>query len=564
MEKTKDSLRLDSKAIGALPIINKFIKRIELKKLLSSYLVSNKNQKFSHADAILIFVRNILLEREPLYKLSEWAARFDPYLIGLKEQDPSILNDDRVGRSLDALFDADRASLLTKTVLKTVEEFSIELSQLHNDSTTVTVYGEYRSQSSSHNGKTSIRMLQGHNKDFRPDLKQLLFTLTVSRDGAVPIHYKSYDGNITDDSTHINTWEALRRITGRSDFIYVADAKLATRDQMDYILKEGGKFISVVPETRKECQWFRSYVCSHNVDWQELSRKPDARSLDADEHIYWGYECPMASEEGYRIIWILSSQKQSLDAYRRQSRIEKTIKALDTFKSKIEARKYSKEQIEATLDEIFNKYLSKRWFDAKIVTKEVQTYKQAKKGRPSESTEYIKLIKEKYTFEAMPNGPRIQEDAASDGMFPLITNIDDKILSMGQVLEKYKFQPYIEKRHQQFKSVFEAAPVFLKLPHRIEALMFVYFIVLLLNALIERELRLAMDKENIQELPLYPEKRNCKHPTTARVIDLFSNLRRHILFEEGREVKCFYDEISPLQEQILDLLIVSKDNYTCS
>ena len=96
MEKTKDSLSLDSKAIGALPIINKFIKRIELKKLLSSCLVLNKNQKFSHADAILIFVRNILLEREPLYKLSEWAARFDPYLIGLKEQDPNILNDDRV------------------------------------------------------------------------------------------------------------------------------------------------------------------------------------------------------------------------------------------------------------------------------------------------------------------------------------------------------------------------------------------------------------------------------------------------------------------------------------
>ena len=95
-------------------------------------------------------------------------------------------------------------------------------------------------------------------------------------------------------------------------------------------------------------------------------------------------------------------------------------------------------------------------------------------------------------------------------------------------------------------------------------LLFVYFIVLTLNALIERELRLAMDKENIQELPIYPEKRNCKHPTTARVIDLFSNLRRHILFEEGREVKCFYDEISSLQEQILDLLIVSKDNYTCS
>ncbi len=79
MKNDADSLGLDSKAISALPIINKFIKRIELKELLSKYLPSKKNQKLSHADAILLFVRNILIEREPLYKLSEWAAH--PVLI---------------------------------------------------------------------------------------------------------------------------------------------------------------------------------------------------------------------------------------------------------------------------------------------------------------------------------------------------------------------------------------------------------------------------------------------------------------------------------------------------
>lgn len=158
---------------------------------------------------------------------------------------------------------------------------------------------------------------------------------------------------------------------------------------------------------------------------------------------------------------------------------------------------------------------------------------------------------------------KIHENAATDVLFPLITNMNSKELSMKEVLLKYKFQPYIEKRHQQFKSVFEAAPVFLKLPHRIDALMFVYFIVLLLNALIERELRLAMRKEKIRSLPLYPEKRRCKYPTTARLIDLFSNLRRHILFKGSAKVKCFYDPISELQEQILDILAISKEHYIC-
>ena len=70
MDKLIDNLKLSSKEVGALPIINKFIDRLGLKKLLDSYLPSKQNQIISYAEVILVFVRNILLEREPLYKLS--------------------------------------------------------------------------------------------------------------------------------------------------------------------------------------------------------------------------------------------------------------------------------------------------------------------------------------------------------------------------------------------------------------------------------------------------------------------------------------------------------------
>jgi len=267
--------------------------------------------------------------------------------------------------------------------------------------------------------------------------------------------------------------------------------------------------------------------------------------------------------EGYRIVWILDSQKLRQDAQSRQLAIEKTIMALDALKGKTgTGRLKTKKQIEKAMEDIFQKYQSARFFEAKIVAEENYTYRQKKRGRPGENTQYLKVVNKKYSFEAMPNDTKIQENAAADGMFPLITNMEANVLSTGDVLEKYKFQPYIEKRHQQFKTVFEAAPVYLKLPHRIEALMFVYFMVLILNALIERELRLVMAKNGIRSLPLYPEERNCKHPTTERIVDLFSNLRRHKLFDGGKEIKCFYDSISALQEEILDLFVVSKDNYT--
>jgi transposase len=560
--KETEALSLDSRRIGALPIINSVLAQIGLGSLLDEYVVSRRNQKLSHAQTIELLVRNILIEREPLYKLSEWSAGFDSTLVGLQQTSPSALNDDRVGRSLDALFDADRASLMTRIVLKAVDEFDIDLHQCHNDSTTVTVHGQYARGRSKHHRKTSVALTHGHNKDHRPDLKQLLFTLTVSRDAAVPIHYKSYDGNTTDDTTHIQAWEALRRLTGRSDFIYVADSKLCTREQMTYLAKEGGKFITVMPQTRKECAWFYDWYHTHGVQWTGLLKRPDPRKPGTGVQKYWGYESPLPSQEGYRIIWILSSQKREQDANNRQRRIEKTIHALDTLKQRVGARRLkTKEQIAEAVSAVFEKHHSAAWFEWKIVSEHTTEYKQKGLGRPGKHTEYVKTIKERWTFEAMPNGSRIQQAAERDGMFTLMTNIPPEQLSTRGVLLKYKFQPYIEKRHQQFKSVFNAAPVFLKTPHRIEALLFIYFIVLLLNALIERELRRSMKCQNIRTLPLYPEHRKCRFPTTTRILELFSNQSRHVLIDDGKVVKCFYDDLSSIQDTVLQLLGVSDGYY---
>jgi len=386
-----------------------------------------------------------------------------------------------------------------------------------------------------------------------------LFSLTVSRDGAVPIHYKSFDGNTTDDTTHIQIWENLRRIANRSDFIYVADSKLCTREQMQYLATQGGRFISVLPETRKECGWFKNWIRANTVRWEKLLRRPDHRRPHSGAtHRYWGFESPMPSEEGFRILWILSSQKRDQDADRRQQRIQNTIEALAKLKSRVgRGQLRSKERITEAVQGIFEKYHSVQWFDWKITVQEQTSYRQKGKGRPGKKTKYVRQLRTSFSFEAMPNGERIRADATVDGMFPLISNIDAQHLSPRELLLKYKYQPYIEKRHAQFKSVLQAVPLWLKLPHRVEALMFVYFLALLLNALIERDLRAAMKTQDIPSLPLYPEERKCRHPTTARLISLFSNQQRHVLSDAGKEVKVFTEPLSELQQTVLRLLAVS-------
>jgi len=144
-------------------------------------------------------------------------------------------------------------------------------------------------------------------------------------------------------------------------------------------------------------------------------------------------------------------------------------------------------------------------------------------------------------------------------MYPLLTN--DKSLTSRQVLEAHKRQPTVEKRFEQTKTVFEIAPVLLKNEGRIEALFFLYFIALLVQALIEREMRKAMERENIAHIPLYPEDRANRRPTADQILRLFSLIERHTLLENGQEVQLFEPELTDLQRQVLGLLDVPQTAY---
>jgi transposase len=158
-----------------------------------------------------------------------------------------------------------------------------------------------------------------------------------------------------------------------------------------------------------------------------------------------------------------------------------------------------------------------------------------------------------------PRADVIAFDANTDGMFPLLTNCDN--MPLADVLAKYKYQPALEKRHEQLKTVYAVAPAFLKNVGRIEALLLLYFIAMLVQALIERQVRLGMDAESLDRLPLYPEDRDCRAPTANRILDIFETLQRNELLRDGTVHQRFEPTLSDLQLQILRLLRAPDDIY---
>jgi transposase len=207
---------LRSQLLGPLPIINRFLDRLGVDSLLEQALESDPRSRMPPAKALGVVLRNLIQQRQPLYALGDWVAERDPSVLGLADTS-ARLNDDCVGRALERLFDADRALLQTEVVVNAIRRFAIDCSEFHNDSTSITFSGDYEGANGQpQRGQTTLKVNHGHNKDHRPDLKQLLWILTVSADGAVPVHYRVADGNTEDTQTHQETWDILRRLAGLS------------------------------------------------------------------------------------------------------------------------------------------------------------------------------------------------------------------------------------------------------------------------------------------------------------------------------------------------------------
>lgn len=560
-----EGLQLLSKAVGPLPLLNRFLERLAIERSFTERVpAGDRRQKLAPAVGLGVLLRNILIARRPLYGLAEWTGRFEPALLGLPADTSQYFNDDRIGRCLDALFRSDRATLMTEIVVHAVEEFELDLSELHNDSTTVTFTGQYvEADGKPARGRPTHRITYGHNKDFRPDLKQLLFILTTTADGTVPIFSHIDHGNTTDDTTHIRTWESLRKLTGTTDFLYVADCKLATAQNLSHIATHGGRFVTVIPATWREHAQFHAWLRSHAAPWVEVLRRPDPRRKDNPPDVYRGYEHPLRTAQGFRVLWYFSSQKETLDRAAREHRIAAADKALQALAARVGAprsRLKSLEQVSAAAQKILQDKQVERFVHVEVTPLEQQLFTQAARGRPGPRTVYIRHTDQRPVLHWHSDAQALLEEARTDGVFPLVSN--DENLTLKDALEAYKHQPSLEKRHEQLKSVFDVRPVMLKNHLRIEAFLFLYFLALMTEALIERHMRARMRKLGIKKLPLYPEERACAAPTTERLFELFADLRRHRLVDQaGRVHQRFYDKLTEPQRTVLRLFNISPQQY---
>jgi len=538
------------KHVDVIPMVKHYMTELGLHELFDKYVPNDNGFEIKPAQVLCMMVMNIVVAPKPLYKVDDWLIE---YMDG-KAENMDIAgkyNDDRLGRCLQALFGSDRHSFMAEASAAAIRVHDLETKRIHNDSTTVSFAGAYNHQS-----PEAVQLKFGHNKDNRPDYKQIVFGLNITEDGHVPISYQAFDGNQADVSTHRPNWDSLREFLASEDFFYIADSKLCSEDNMHHIEKNNGKFITIMPKNRKEVSEFHERLRQgEKIEWQPAYSTEHSRKK-GQQIIYLTY-ADERSREGYHIIWVHSSSKGKIDLNTRERRIAKAEENLKELLPKLNQYYLkSKDQIEKAIAKA-SKGVGNF---VKVEIIEEKTIQEVKKGpgRPGPNTQYKDKEKTTYHIQWHRDEKAIEQASKADGIFPLISNAT---LPAADVLRIYKKQPFLEKRFYTKKSILEVAPVFLKNNQRIEAMLFLYFIALMLVSLIERNIRRQMLEEEIESLPILPARMKTKAPTWNNIRYFFRNVHLALITKGENILQSTVKGVTKLHYLLLKLLKVPFSVY---
>lgn len=425
----------------------------------------------------------------PLYLFSEFfESKAVEHLLG-EGIEAAHLNDDRLGRVLDKLYKLGTTEVFLAVALLAVERFGVSTQQVHADSTSFSVDGEYAKQESVE--PIPVQICRGYSRDHRPDLKQFLVSLVCSSDGGVPLWLKVGNGN---DSDAQQFARLMRNFSDnwQCDSLIVIDAAFYSQPNLQQVSKL--RWLSRVPQTLSAAQ------ALVQADTSTLSEVP----CELPGYRMWEVEQDYG---GIPQRWILiesQSRKANTDLWKPElekleRRLKRQLKNLckQVFACKPDA-----------LDALIRFKDALEVHTLTAVSVEAIAPKRSP-GRPSKASKAKPAVGYQLTAQLKRIETTEQQFSQKRSRFILATNqMDTEQWPAQTLLSEYKGQQKVERGFRFLKDpLFFTSSVFLKKPSRVQALALIMALTLMVYTLAERKLRqaLAQQQETVAD--------QCKRPT---------------------------------------------------
>ena len=548
---------VETKGVGFAPILRYYFERCAIAEIIDDNVALDPRRKvLTHGQAGIAMITAIMFQSLQLYRLCKFAS--DRTVLGVILPDIAAEQyfDDRLADTLDAIFDYGIGNLETLVTQKMIHEFNIDTDLCHNDTTSASVYGEC----SKNKTADSIKISFGYSKKHRQDLKQLVWSLSVSSDSAFPLFQQAYSGNTADVQTYVEQWQKLIDLLGRQDFLYVADSKIITKDNMAHIHDNEGFFIAPAP-------MYESYK---TVFDQALDQHEYEILIPYKDQINRGFEVAFnVNHEGkdypFRMIILYDHGLFARKRRTLKNRIEKTKTAFKELSNKLNKYKLkTKESIDKACGSMLKKYHTTDFFEFSIKNNPIVTYKNKQRGRPAKNKkqEKIAVSTDHFSVEFKFNDAAFEKALYHCGYYPLITNKAENDLTIEAAMMAHKNQYKSEHTNRRAKSGYNLEPIYLQTPERIEALLFLFKTALQIIVLIERAARKNIRERDKGLDNLMPNRNDVRNPRTEYLLAEFQDIvKGKILLPDGKTYG-FVSKLNELQKDILSILEVPNEAYT--
>jgi len=481
---------LQVRNVGPLVLANPLLRQMRVAEIVNRHCPPDVRLEVPVGEIIHALAANRLCSPQPLMHVAAWAhASGAELLLGTPA---AALNDDRLGRALDAVFPR-RWDILAEVALHVCARFGVDLWKVHYDTTSFHFTGAYDHQSRDPAMVPDIapfRIEPGRHARPGQDFKEAHVGVDLANDGRgpVPFFYHTADGSANDHTATAKNLQHLLKYVRPKRLLYIADRGCFSFGQAAELAAKGFYFLYSVPWSKELAARYR----------ERKPRMQEASFLSLAERVKRDHGQPEEQWERYfvgEIPHTLGDPQRSLRVrlvYVHSTADEKTCRAMrEKYTGKIggELEKIQRGVDSGRLRE--PQEVHKRVLQA-YGRKEAQKYfayevrpltPQEKESLPRPPRGHARaMLKFGYRYDAA----KAQEDAQFDGVSAMLTNLPRQSHSTDEVFTDFKEQHHIETSHHQWKAPIRLRPLFLKKIERLESLIFVQFLALMCFYLVQR------------------------------------------------------------------------------
>lgn len=512
--------------VGALALVAPMLERLDVAGIVDRACPMRGRAHLSHGEVIAALVANRLTAPRPLYDVAGWA---NTYAINDWLGTPgALLNDDRLGRALDAL--AARIDEVASAVaLAAVGAFGIDAARLHWDFTSVAFCGAYDDQDA-----TAPVIGYGHSSDRKSHRRQLKVAHATTASG-IALFARVVDGARHEGAKTGELLEQLRSLAAPRRLLLVADSALVTKANLAAADHSGIRFLSRLPRTfdyegdaltRPQSAWRTLTYRAQRSRRLPPAQRPTFRGAEATIEMTG----PDKVARRFRVLYVYGSEEAGAARASRARLLARAEAALARIeRGLVNKPRQDPENVERRVAKAVAHGRVGRWMRTEV-------------HRDDDANLSLWWTRDR---DALADAER------RDGLYALVTNLAPSQCSADRLLALYKDQTLSERAHHFLKGPLAVRPVFLHSNRRAAALVAVCSIALLIYGLVETETRRAIAPTRTID-GLLPEQRAAR-PTAENIFRVFTGLG----FQRARTttgLEAIPDPLTPAQQTILDAL----------